>query len=68
MAKDSVLYINSKKPGDWTIAAKGSKLYELIQEKAEPDKIRACYLEANDAFNLIYSEEFILKYYKEVPK
>jgi hypothetical protein len=68
MAKGSIIYINSNKTGDWVRAAKGSKLYELIEEKAAPEVIRACYLEGQIEFRKWFSDEFLAKYYSVPPK
>jgi Leu/Phe-tRNA-protein transferase len=68
MAKGSIIYINSNKPGDWVRAAKGSKLYELIEEKAAPEIVQACYKETEAEFRKWFSAEFIKKYYSEIPK
>jgi len=68
MAKNSILFINSKKPGDWVRASKGSRLYELIETKAEPENIQACYKETEAEFRKWFSAEFIKKYYSEIPK
>jgi hypothetical protein len=68
VAKSTILYINSDKPGDWVQAANGSRLHELITNKAAPEVIRACYLESEAGFRKHFSAEFINKYYSEIPK
>lgn len=75
MAK-GIRYNHSDNPGDWTIAAAGSTLYELIMERRDPKTraneerlaelkvaIEKSYLESEAEFRKHWSPELIHKYY-----